>query len=182
MSRYGTRYAGASSGTGAGADISGTAAGGDLTGTYPNPSIAAETVGDAHIDPADPLGRDKLAAPEAFTAFNASGGAAPALTAGWAAVSPYTPGFWLDEATGLVHLEGVLNFSADPPAASIMFTMPAGYRPVRRAIQPVQVIHNSVATIALFNCLETTGDCWVGGNFNTNTFVYMSGVYWRVDA
>lgn len=101
-------------------------AGGSLTGSYPNPGIAQSTIGDSHIDNTDPIGRDKLLAPETPRLVGAVG--EPAFETGW---SNFGSGarplqFWYDAASRLVHVEGTV---ASTGADVHVFTLPTGYAP-----------------------------------------------------
>lgn len=57
---------------------------------------------------------------------------APTLAAGWV---NFGGGFrqaqyWKDNATGMVHIEGLVNYpTGTPTTATAIFTLPAGYRP-----------------------------------------------------
>lgn len=65
--------------------------GGALTGTLPNPSIAAASIGNSHIDPANPIQQSRLSIPADATAFT------PSLRS---AIHRCTVGWWRLDAFG----------------------------------------------------------------------------------
>lgn len=102
-------------------------AGGDLAGAYPEPNLRARSVGDAHIDPARPIGRDKVAAVEPVRTVGDVGQPAFLGTftnhgSGFEGV-----GFWIDGVTNLVHLRGLARNAGEDAE---VFMLPAGYRPI----------------------------------------------------
>lgn len=102
-------------------------AGGDLAGVYPDPRLRAQSVGDTHIDPADPIGRDRIAGAEPVSVVGEVGKPAFLGTftnhgGGFEAV-----GYWLDAATGLVHLRGLATSTGTDDQ---LFRLPQGYRPI----------------------------------------------------
>jgi hypothetical protein len=86
------------------------AAGGDLAGAYPNPTIAAS---------------------EAMHLVGATG--EPAFQNGWANFSQFvgSPASFYKDRLGTVHLGGFVRHDTTNGCGSVIFTLPAGYRPAK---------------------------------------------------
>lgn len=114
--------------------LDGVPAGGSLAGTYPNPTVGAAVLGDGNWDATDPLGRDKLAPVEAKHLVGEAG--EPAFGTGWSNLGGgyQRLAFWLDEASEIVYLEGVVSTSG--AGANPMVTLPVGYRPLENKLLP----------------------------------------------
>ena len=56
---------------------------------------------------------------------------APTLGGTWANFggSYQTAEYWKDNATGMVHIQGLIKNAGAPVAGDVIFTLPAGYRP-----------------------------------------------------
>lgn len=110
-------------------------AGGALGGTFPDAiALQPAVVGDVNVDPDNPLGRDKLAPVEAKHLVGEAG--EPAFGTGWSNLQGgyQRLAFWLDEASEIVYLEGVINSNGS--AANPVFTLPVGYRPLENKLLP----------------------------------------------
>lgn len=154
--------------------------GGVLTGDGNDPSIGPLQVTNAML--AGSIDRGQLEAVEAWQTVNVFGGAAPAFTSGWATHATFLVKYRLDEATGLVRLRGLANFSADPGANSIMFALPSGYRPAQRTFLPVWTISGGTGAVQLLQINEeaSDGSVFVSANLGANAFVYLDTVSFSV--
>jgi hypothetical protein len=145
--------------------IQGAAAGGDLAGQYPDPAIRA---------------------PEAVHLVGAPG--EPAFQNGWAIFSSSNlgpVGFYKDR-EGFVHLTGDARHDTTSGCGTILFTLPAGYRPptelgfpaVRQATSgsPFQEAHR--INVGDDGIVFLTGSC---ENATATTILTLDGIVFRTE-
>jgi hypothetical protein len=105
----------------------------------------------------------------------------PTLVSGWTALGGafQTPGYYLD-AAGWVHLRGaVINSSGATKAAnSIIFTLPAGYRP---AAQRAWTTDKAGTTYTRVD-VKSTGDVIISVVANINDFAFLDGISFYSEA
>lgn len=108
--------------------LNGAISGDTVGGTLPDAvEVQPESLTDAHIATNAAVQRTKLEALE--TRHLVGGGGEPAFETGWSNFDAtyVSAGFWLDEASGLLHIEGAVKAPAG--TAVTLFTLPSGYRP-----------------------------------------------------
>lgn len=163
-------------GRGGGFSVPTGPAGGDLAGAYPEPNLRAQSVGDAHIDPAHPIGRDRIAAVEPVSVVGDPG--SPAFHGSFSNYGEgfESVGFWLDAATSMVHLQGLASSTG---ADVQLFRLPQGYRPITGHVVLLTTGHTDGALVAKFLTVLETGLIVVAPQ-GPHESVSLSGVSFRV--
>ena len=96
---------------------------------------------------------------------------APALLNGWVNINPAVrnPAGYFRDKNGIVHLRGAVKSGAVP---SIIFTLPVGYRPAYREIQPV------ISANILGQCIINANGDVTAQTGNSASF-YLDGITFR---
>ena len=111
--------------------------------------------------------------PEAVRVVGAAG--QPAFQNNWSSFAGYGPvGFWKDP-FGVVYLQGLTSSSVDPPAASVIFTLPVGYRPALPKTFPT--FHSSLGNV--FLTVQANGEVQCSTNIGVNVVIYLDGMNFR---
>lgn len=94
---------------------------------------------------------------------------APTLTTGWANVGGayQNANYWKDNATGMVHIEGLVYYPTGTPATnSSIFILPVGYRPQNTITFTVGSATSAGShTIARCDILSTGEVTYVNGSY-----------------
>jgi hypothetical protein len=122
-------------------------------------------------------------------AHDIGGSGEPAYQNSWVAGSGGGVSFWKDS-EGNVHLYGRCEHAATTTLASVMFTLPAGYRPVRNLFIPVVYEWSSTPSGGAI-VIETDGEVYMydletaypqGTLASTTTTVHIGSVSFRAEA
>ena len=148
----------------------------DLTGTLAAPEIAPGVIVDADVSPTAGVARSKLAAVEAVRLFGAAGN--PAYGTGWSQLTTFAAGFWKDDASGIVYLQGVIQKN-NPTGADIFATLPAGYRPPNNKAIGIMVNANAVNYSSFLN-ITTAGAMYLSEDPVGATYIYLDNISFRL--
>lgn len=149
----------------------GAAVGGDLAGSLPNPTIGAGKVTDSHLEGG--IGRDKIATVEAVRLVGGVG--EPAFENSWANTGGGTRplGFWEDDASGLVHVRGLVTRSGDAGFFEVVFTLPTGYRPSEIEYVPqLAAVGGSLVPFPIG--VNSSGNVYIGADLGADATLYLS--------
>ena len=100
--------------------------------------------------------------------FKVEAPTAPTLNGTWANFggSYQTVEYWKDNATGMVHIQGLIKNSGAPAAGSVIFTLPEGYRPPATMLFTVGTATTSIS--------RTMGRCDIN---SAGQVTYQTGYY-----